>query len=174
MNKKDFMTPEEYTKALSNPKPLKEDKPKSKLIELTPKEEPDNEPMTMDDAYEAYKLEWLEEHGYTIYDLITAVVDYASANKRIKDLEEDPVQVVSDWEDDAGFGDEMYDDYDVWLSYEEDTNASSDNNLQTIDEIVDFFDRGCSSDELVDLGYNARDIEIATHYYNGMCTGQKR
>lgn len=177
MNKKDFMTPEEYTKALSNPKPSKEDKPKPKLIELKSKEELGDEPMAMDDAYEAYKLEWLEEHGYTVYDLITAVVDYAAENKRMKDLEENPAQVVSDWEDNAGFGVEMYEDYDTWASNIEDDGTFDKGQLKQIDavdDIIDFFDMGYAADEIEELGYDTKDVELATQYYNGMCVGQKR
>lgn len=163
MTKKDFMTIEEYKKALETPK-----KEEYKLIELKPKaekKESEDEPMSMDDAYEAYKLEWMIEQGYTVYDLIEAVVDYADTNNKMKELKEDPSEIVSKWEDKAGFGVAMWDDYDTWIANIED-DESYNGNLDKLTEIVDLLDDGYAADEIESLGYKPEDVEIAIQYSN--------
>lgn len=163
MVKKDFVTFEEYKKALETPK-----KEEPKFIEIKPKVEKqaaEDEPMAMDDAYEAYKLEWMIENGYTIYDIVEAVVDYAITNNKIKDLRENPSEVVSKWEDKAGFGIEMWDDYDTWLANMEDDVSGSDK-LDEMTEIVDLLDNGYAADEIENLGYEPKDIELAVQYSN--------
>lgn len=172
MVKKDFVTFEEYKKALETPK-----KEEPKLIEIKPKVEKqavEDEPMVMDDAYEAYKLEWMIENGYTIYDIVEAVVDYAITNNKIKDLQENPSEVVVKWEDKAGFGTaaytqfadyEMWDDYDAWLAGVEDDVSGSDK-LDELTEIVDLLDNGYAADEIEDLGYKPGEVELAMQYSN--------
>ncbi len=163
MVKKDFVTFEEYKKALETPK-----KEEPKFIEIKPKVEKqteEDEPMAMDDAYEAYKLEWMIENGYTIYDIVEAVVDYAVVNNKIKDLRENPSEVVAKWEDKAGFGIEMWDDYDTWLTNVEDDVSGSDK-LDELTEIVDLLDNGYAADEIENLGYEPKDIELAVQYSN--------
>lgn len=162
MTKKDFMTFEEYKAALVTPK-----KEEPKVVELKSKivkKEDENEPMVMDDAYETYKLEWMIENGYTIYDLIEAVVDFAEENKKMRDLKLDPSEVVVEWEGKAGFGDAIWDDYDTWLAGAEDD--TSNGNLDELTEIVDMLDNGYASDEIESLGYDAEDIELAVQYSN--------
>lgn len=163
MNKKDFMSLEEYKKELSSPKPVKSDKPKS--IKIAPKEEPDDEPMAMDDAYEVYKLEWMIDNNLTIYDLVESIVAYAVDNDKVKDLLEDPTVFVSDWETKAGFGDSIYEDYDSWLLQE---SADSEDNLDNVADIIDLFDVGLAADEIEAYGYSPKDVELATAYYNSM------
>jgi hypothetical protein len=164
MTKKDFMTLEEYKKSLETPK-----KEEFKLIELKPKadkEKAEDESMAMDDAYEAYKLEWMIEQGYTVYDLIEAVVDFANTNNKIKELREDPTGIVSKWEDKAGFGVAMWDDYDTWLDSMEDDEVVDSGDLDKLTEIVDLLDNGYTADEIESLGYSPEDVEIAIQYSN--------
>lgn len=163
MVKKDFVTFEEYKKALETPK-----KEEPKFIEIKPKVEKqtvEDEPMAMDDAYEAYKLEWMIENGYTIYDLVEAVVDFADENKKMQDLKLDPSEIVSKWEDKAGFGVEMWDDYDTWLMTAED-EMSGNGHLDELTEIVDLLDNGYEADEIESLGYKPEEVELAVQYSN--------
>ena len=81
--------------------------------------EPPQEPYVIDaddihEMYEQYKLSWLSEHGYTLLDFLLAVTSYAEKHGRIKDLTEDPLGVMEDWEDEEGFGNEIYDSLDCF------------------------------------------------------------
>ena len=88
MKKTDFMTYDEKVKALTEPpKPKTELKlgAKSELTK-TPKQNSAEEETATDDLYEAYKFEWLIDSSYTIYDLVTAIIDYAKDEKRMAEL----------------------------------------------------------------------------------------
>lgn len=79
---------------------------------LKSKEPPTKEESYSDDyllgEYDQYKLIWLIENGYSLLDFLTAVTSYANEHGRMADLVKDPLSVMEDWEDEAGFGDEIY------------------------------------------------------------------
>ena len=183
MKKTDFMTDEEKFKALMEPpKPKIEFVPKE--VKTEPKQESkDTEDRELEDLYENYKFEWLAESGYTIYDLVEAIVNYAHNNKCTKELLEEPIKVVSDWENDCGFGEEIWLDYDSWCAdeaFEEYTpseNTQGDSIQKEYDElseILDYLEWGYSADELKKFGYSDSEIEKAIQYSNfGISTSKK-
>lgn len=58
-------------------------------------------------AYEAYKLDWMIQHGYTLSDFIKEIGGY------MEESEEDIVCSFDNWEFDCGFNGE------IWACYEE-------------------------------------------------------
>lgn len=168
MVKKDFMSISEYKKALTEPKkPALELRP---VNAASPVKEPVNELEITDDDYEAYKLEWFMGQGMSIYDIVDSIVQYAVDTNQIRALVEDSAKVVMDWEN-SGFVDGIYDDYDTWLKDETDTFEKG---LDKVQDIIDLFDAGFASDAVEEMGYPAKDVELAVQYYNGMAVGSKR
>lgn len=171
MNKTDFMTYEEKVKALTEPpKPRLELSPKKEEVKPQVKET-DTDP-ELEEFYEMYKFDWLSESGYTIYDLVDSIVEFAKKTKRTKELLEDSTQVVYDWENSP--------DNDIWLSYDEwletttgDDSAvsyGSEDDVQKeydiMAEILDFLEAGYAADELVKRGYKQGDVEKAIQFSN--------
>ena len=58
-------------------------------------------------AYEAYKLDWMIQHGHTLADLIKEVGEY------MEEMAEDIVCSFDMWEFECGFNGE------IWACYEE-------------------------------------------------------
>lgn len=168
MVKKDFLSISEYKKALTEPKkPALELRPAKAA---SPVKEPVNEPEITDDEYEAYKLEWFIEQGMNIYDIVESIVQYAVDTNQMRALAEDSAKVVTEWES-SGFGDDIYDDYDTWLKDETETFEKG---LDKVQDIIDLFDAGFASDAVEEMGYPAKDVELAVQYYNAMAVGSKR
>ena len=178
MKKTDFMTYDEKVKALTEPpKPKTELKlgAKSELAK-TPKQNSAEEEPVIDDLYEAYKFEWLIDSSYTIYDLVTAIIDYAKDEKRMAELYTDPVQVVSDWENDRGFGEEIWLGYDEWVAENDPDEYSSgasikNNSIQeeydVYSEILGYYDMGYTVEELKKIfNFKEKDIDKAIQYSN--------
>ena len=63
-------------------------------------------------AYEAYKLDWMIQHGYTLTDLIKEVGIY------MKECEENIRDSFDDWEFECGFGGEIWACYDEFCENE--------------------------------------------------------
>ena len=59
--------------------------------------------------YEVFRMLWLISHGYTLEDLVAAVLEYRGE----ADGQVDPEELFADWEFDSGFGGE------IWPCFEE-------------------------------------------------------
>ena len=177
MVKKDFMSISEYKKALTEPKkPALELRPVNTAKSV---KEPAIEPTTTDDDYEMYKLEWFIEQGMNIYDIVESIVQYAVDTNQIRALAEDSAKVVMEWES-SGFGDDIYADYDTWLkdeteTFDKESGKTQDiKRLDSVQDIIDLFDAGFAADDVENMGYPVKDVELAVQYYNAMTVGSKR
>ena len=60
-------------------------------------------------AYEKYKLDWLLKHGYTLMDLMEQLDSIQEESDETVSVS----QLFTDWEDECGFGSE------IWVCYQE-------------------------------------------------------
>lgn len=75
--------------------------------------------------YERFKLEWLISHGYSLTDLIH---ELSSAMIEAQKLQPDISleDVFNEWENDTGFGGEIYPCYEEYLDCEGRENNDED------------------------------------------------
>lgn len=64
--------------------------------------------------YEKFKLEWMIAHGYNLSDLISELQKILYED----DFEMDLKELFEIWENDYGFGCEIYPCYEEWLENE--------------------------------------------------------
>lgn len=69
--------------------------------------------------YQKYKLQWMLDHGYALYDLIKELARLEQENTRTGDQCELP-DLFDQWEFEVGFRGSIWACYDEWYDNEKD------------------------------------------------------
>lgn len=69
-------------------------------------------------AYEKYKADWLLSHRYSLQDFAAAILEYFLSEKDNFDPAPNPYEIITNWENDRGFGGEIYACFDEFLDTE--------------------------------------------------------
>lgn len=72
----------------------------------------DEELAQLHTKYEKFKLQWMVDHGYTVESLVASLAAY------LEDSGEPLYETYQMWEQDAGFGGEIWPCFDEWLENE--------------------------------------------------------
>lgn len=71
------------------------------------------------EAYRLYQLDWMASHGHSPMDLIAAFLGYLDSSEPVEKIAENgPMEPYSAWENDAGFGGEIWACFDEFMATE--------------------------------------------------------
>ena len=69
--------------------------------------------------YQKYQLEWMLVHGYSLQDLVSALTMYQYDDPEDSDRISTPIdELFDEWEQDVGFGSEIWACEDEWRECE--------------------------------------------------------
>lgn len=121
--------------------------------------------------YESFKMKWMADHGFTLRDLMLAIENYR------KDLPpETPLdEVFVEWENDSGFGSQMWPCYDEACGSGEldEESAYSEKAKSTIRSLVGEIAEGAEDDYLEEVMHQyfteeeAKEIGLMDYWPEG-------